>query len=112
MANPFNKDLKYKALLEYWQNQLDGQNDMLKEAEDVIKERETTRIALEEEEKNLVDNLCARAIQIKALLKQVHQQKKVVENGVQLIQAARGTILVESKFTCIASAISEDRNVD
>lgn len=59
MANPFNKNFKYKTLLEYWQNQLNRQNDILEETKDVIKEREIMYITFEEEKKTLVDNLYA-----------------------------------------------------
>lgn len=101
--NPYNKDLKYKALLEYWQNQLTGQDEMLNKAEDIIREQEATRNTLEEEEQILMDKLCARANQIKSLFKQLDRQRKIIKDGVQLIQAGRGTILVESKFTYLHS---------
>lgn len=38
MVNLFNKNFQYKILLEYWQNQLNRQNNMLEETKDVIKE--------------------------------------------------------------------------
>lgn len=103
--NPYNKDVKYETLLTYWQKQLDGEDDMLKEAEGVIREQEATRANLNAEEQNLSDKLCARAIEIKDLLKQLDRQRKIVEGGVQLIQAGRNTILVESKCIYIHTYI-------
>lgn len=104
--NPYNKDVKYDTLFRYWQNQLGGQDDMLKEAEDVIRTQEVTRTNLIAEEQTLSDKLCARAIEIKDLLKQLDRQRKIVEGGVQLIQAGRNTILVESKSIYIHTCIN------
>lgn len=63
----------------------------------MIRDQETTGAILIVEEKNLSDKLCARAIEIKDLLKQLDRQRKIVEGGLQLIQAGRNTIFVESK---------------
>ena len=59
MANLLNKNFQYKILLEYWQNQLNKQNNMLEETKDVIKEQEIMHITFEKEEKILVDNFYA-----------------------------------------------------
>lgn len=96
--NPYNKDVKYKAHLLYWQNQLSGQDDMLKEAEDVIREQEAIRATLQAEEQAITDKQCTRALQIKDLYKQLDRQRKIVDSGVKLIQSGRSTIIIESKF--------------
>ena len=107
--NPYNKDLKYEALLEYWQKKLTGQDEMLTEAESIIREQEAIRVILEEEEQNLMDKLCTQANQIRTLLKKLGRQRKIIKDGIQLIQAGRGTILVESKFIYIHSSSHSPR---
>lgn len=97
--NPYNKDVKYNKLSEYWTNQLKLQHDYLREVQDELAILEVKRTNLIKEEQTLSEKSCARAIELRDFLKQPDPHKKVLENNIQLILAGKSAILAESKST-------------
>lgn len=104
--NPFNKDVKYKKLLDHWQNQFNEQEKWLLEEEDLVKNQNRLRTSLIEEQVHL-DKSSARAIEIRESLKELERKKKENQNIIKLIQTGKNTILEESKsiHTYINSAL-------
>lgn len=96
--NPFNKDAKYNPQIDYWQREIDDQDEMYRTIAADTRDQHMRRTDLEEEAYLLLDPNGDRATEIQGLLKGIDKEKAITENEIMMVDGGRTAAEAESEF--------------